>query len=229
MSERQLYRLRAPSTGRELLLRRRAGQGLHATRTRARRSRSWGRCSRCTRRSLACHGPSRRCASATGATSRLRRISTTAPRAAAGWPRCPAERRAHAPRSRGSPYRSSCSSAVAGCGGAQRRRQRNVPGGPVDLEGPGQRRRAQRRATPTPTAEADAHRRRPRRHAHGRRPAAARPRPTPPTPARRPTEHRRRRRGPADDDHGTGTQAPGGLGTPGSSSRTTAPQNPGAC
>src|SRR4051794_22277860 len=68
------------------------------TMTRARRWRSWGRCFPWPRRSPTCHGRSRPCAFATGATSPPRRTSTIARRAAAGWPRCPAERRSYASR-----------------------------------------------------------------------------------------------------------------------------------
>ena len=86
----QQYRLRTPSTGREILLEAEPGAPTSTAR-RASRSRSSARCSRSRRRSPSCRGRSRTCASATGATSWPRRTSTTAPPAAAAWPRSRAD------------------------------------------------------------------------------------------------------------------------------------------
>ena len=92
----QLYRLRAPSTGREIVVDGRARPRVHRPRLRASGSRSSGRCFRSRRRSPNCPGPWRTCGSATGATSRPRRTSTTARPAAAVWPHCPADPHCHA-------------------------------------------------------------------------------------------------------------------------------------
>ena len=213
MSERQLYRLRAPSSGRELLLARRARQGLHGPRHGRDRSRWWGRCSRCTRRSPACHGRSRRCASATGAISPPRRTSTTARRAAAGWPRCPAERRSHAPRAAARRTRHRARTR------RRRLRRRNqvtvqeVPGDPAAADRARRRRGARpRRRPPTPTPTAT---RQPTPT-----PAPQRPRPTPEATGEAPADtgthrrHRRRRhrgagrRGRGDDRRSRRPRAP---------------------
>ena len=87
------YRLRTPSTGREILVEAEPGHTSTSTARRASRSRSSARCCRSRRRSRSCRGRSRTCGSATGATSWPRRTSTTARRAAAAWPRSRADAR----------------------------------------------------------------------------------------------------------------------------------------
>ena len=181
MSERQLYRLRAPSYGREIFIDAEPGK-VYRTRTRASRSRSWGRCSRCTRRSRACHGPSR------PALLQLVRPARSEGSQRLSHVRPPDGRAAPL---RGGRMRFAPRLAVPiACSPCRRRLRRQPPspsrspGRPAELEVPGDGAGARRREpAPTPTATRDGDRRSRVRPAP--RPCPRRDRRPPPT--RRPT------------------------------------------